>query len=135
MDDTLSREAFLESLTARGYVVRRVAAGRYELTSVPQASVNAEAIPPGASVTTLELDSAEWHDLLSVSLHGAFYTLREGAKLMVERAKAERVRSSILRNARCSVGERKMWGQTSVTGREMAQRTSCPKSNAKKSSK
>jgi NAD(P)-dependent dehydrogenase (short-subunit alcohol dehydrogenase family) len=36
----------------------------------------------------LTLDTAEWHDLLAVSLHGAFYTLREGAKLMVERAKA-----------------------------------------------
>jgi len=36
----------------------------------------------------LTLDSHEWHDLLAVSLHGAFYTLREGAKLMVERAKA-----------------------------------------------
>jgi NAD(P)-dependent dehydrogenase (short-subunit alcohol dehydrogenase family) len=36
----------------------------------------------------LTLDTAEWHDLLGVSLHGAFYTLREGAKLMVERAKA-----------------------------------------------
>jgi NAD(P)-dependent dehydrogenase (short-subunit alcohol dehydrogenase family) len=35
----------------------------------------------------LTLDSHEWHDLLAVSLHGAFYTLREGAKLMVERAK------------------------------------------------
>jgi NAD(P)-dependent dehydrogenase (short-subunit alcohol dehydrogenase family) len=36
----------------------------------------------------LTLDSQEWHDLLAVSLHGAFYTLREGAKLMVQRAEA-----------------------------------------------
>ncbi|MBM3596445.1 MAG: SDR family oxidoreductase [Alphaproteobacteria bacterium] len=42
---------------------------------------------PGAP-SFLELNSDEWHDLLSVSLHGAFYTLREGAKLMVERAQA-----------------------------------------------
>ena len=36
----------------------------------------------------LTLESEEWHDLLAVSLHGAFYTLREGAKLMVQRAEA-----------------------------------------------
>lgn len=35
----------------------------------------------------LDLDSEEWHDLLAVNLHGAFYTLREGAKHMVKRAK------------------------------------------------
>ena len=38
------------------------------------------------SRSVLELDSAEWHDLLNVSLHGAFFTLREAAKLMVKRA-------------------------------------------------
>jgi NAD(P)-dependent dehydrogenase (short-subunit alcohol dehydrogenase family) len=43
---------------------------------------------PSRSRSVLTLDSKEWHDLLAVSLHGAFYTLREGAKLMVERAKA-----------------------------------------------
>ncbi len=42
---------------------------------------------PGRT-SVLELDSAEWHDLLSVSLHGAFYTLREGARMMVERAES-----------------------------------------------
>jgi NAD(P)-dependent dehydrogenase (short-subunit alcohol dehydrogenase family) len=36
----------------------------------------------------LEMESQEWHSLLDISLHGAFYTLREGAKLMVERAEA-----------------------------------------------
>ena len=36
----------------------------------------------------LELDSDEWHDLLAVNLHGAFYTLREGARRMVARAKS-----------------------------------------------
>lgn len=36
----------------------------------------------------IDMDSAEWHDLLNVSLHGAFYTLREGARLMIERAEA-----------------------------------------------
>jgi len=40
---------------------------------------------PGAS-SILDLSSEEWHDLLSVSLHGAFFTLREGARMMVERA-------------------------------------------------
>jgi NAD(P)-dependent dehydrogenase (short-subunit alcohol dehydrogenase family) len=36
----------------------------------------------------IDMDSQEWHDLLAVSLHGAFYTLREGARLMIERAEA-----------------------------------------------
>ena len=40
------------------------------------------------SQSFLTLDTEEWHDLLNVSLHGAFYTLREGAKLMVQRAEA-----------------------------------------------
>lgn len=40
------------------------------------------------SRSVLELDSEEWHDLLAVNLHGAFYTLREGAKCMVARAEA-----------------------------------------------
>ena len=38
------------------------------------------------SRSVLTLDSAEWHDLLAVNLHGAFFTLREGAKAMVARA-------------------------------------------------
>ncbi len=40
------------------------------------------------SRSVLTLDSAEWHDLLAVNLHGAFFTLREGAKAMVARANA-----------------------------------------------
>ena len=40
------------------------------------------------SRSVLTLDSAEWHDLLNVSLHGGFFTLREAAKLMVARAEA-----------------------------------------------
>lgn len=40
------------------------------------------------SRSVLTLDSEEWHDLLNVNLHGAFFTLREGAKQMVQRAEA-----------------------------------------------
>src|SRR5437868_6461789 len=40
------------------------------------------------SRSVLTLDSAEWHDLLAVNLHGAFLTLREGAKAMVARSEA-----------------------------------------------
>ena len=40
----------------------------------------------GRSVLTLEPE--EWHDLINVSLHGAFFTLQEAAKLMVQRAEA-----------------------------------------------
>ena len=38
------------------------------------------------SRSVLTMDSAEWHDLLTVNLHGAFFTLREGARRMVARA-------------------------------------------------
>ena len=38
--------------------------------------------------STLNLDEAEWHDLLATSLHGAFFTLQEGARQMVKRAEA-----------------------------------------------
>ncbi len=38
------------------------------------------------SASFLTMESEEWHDLLNVSMHGAFYTLREAAKLMVKRA-------------------------------------------------
>lgn len=40
------------------------------------------------SRSVLTLDAQEWHDLLAVNLHGAFFTLREGAKAMVARAEA-----------------------------------------------
>jgi NAD(P)-dependent dehydrogenase (short-subunit alcohol dehydrogenase family) len=37
--------------------------------------------------STAEMDSAMYHSLLDVNLHGAFYTLREVARHMVERSK------------------------------------------------
>jgi NAD(P)-dependent dehydrogenase (short-subunit alcohol dehydrogenase family) len=36
----------------------------------------------------LDLGNEEYHELINLNLHGAFYTLREAAKLMVARAKA-----------------------------------------------
>lgn len=44
---------------------------------------NAGISSPAPSV--LELDSKTYHDLLAINMHGAFYTLREGAKHMVAR--------------------------------------------------
>lgn len=38
------------------------------------------------SRSVLTMEAAEWHDLLAVNLHGAFFTLREGARRMVARA-------------------------------------------------
>ena len=43
---------------------------------------------PPSSNSTLDLSTADYHAFLAVSLHGAFYTLREGARLMVRRAQA-----------------------------------------------
>lgn len=44
-------------------------------------------VPP-TSRSTLELTTEQWHGLLNINLHGAFYTLREGARAMVKRAEA-----------------------------------------------
>lgn len=41
-----------------------------------------------ASRSLLDMSSDEYHSLLNVNLHGAFYTLREGARHMVKRAEA-----------------------------------------------
>jgi len=43
---------------------------------------------PPTSRSTLDLSTKDYHDFLGVSMHGAFYTLREGARLMVKRAEA-----------------------------------------------
>jgi NAD(P)-dependent dehydrogenase (short-subunit alcohol dehydrogenase family) len=44
-------------------------------------------LPPN-SRSNLELTGEQWHNLLNINLDGAFFTLREGAKRMVARAKA-----------------------------------------------
>jgi NAD(P)-dependent dehydrogenase (short-subunit alcohol dehydrogenase family) len=43
---------------------------------------------PPTSNSTLDLPTKDYHAFLDVSMHGAFYTLREGARLMVKRAQA-----------------------------------------------
>ena len=45
-------------------------------------------LPPPRSNSILELSTQDYHAFLAVSMHGAFYTLREGARLMVKRAEA-----------------------------------------------
>jgi NAD(P)-dependent dehydrogenase (short-subunit alcohol dehydrogenase family) len=44
-------------------------------------------LPPN-SRSNLEITGEQWHQLLSINLDGAFFTLREGAKQMVKRAEA-----------------------------------------------
>jgi NAD(P)-dependent dehydrogenase (short-subunit alcohol dehydrogenase family) len=44
-------------------------------------------VPP-AMVPTWQITTEQWEGLMAVSLHGAFYTLREGARRMVARAEA-----------------------------------------------
>ena len=43
---------------------------------------------PPTSRSTLDLSTEDFHSFLGVGMHGAFYTLREGARLMVKRAEA-----------------------------------------------
>lgn len=38
--------------------------------------------------SVFDMPSSHWHEFQSVALHGAFFTLREGARHMVDRAKA-----------------------------------------------
>src|SRR5579862_8928275 len=45
-------------------------------------------LPPPHSNSIFDLATKDYHDFLAVSMHGAFYTLREGARLMVKRAEA-----------------------------------------------
>ena len=43
---------------------------------------------PPTTRSSFDLTTEHWHEFLGVSLHGAFYTLREAARLMVQRAEA-----------------------------------------------
>jgi NAD(P)-dependent dehydrogenase (short-subunit alcohol dehydrogenase family) len=43
---------------------------------------------PGTSRSILDLSTPDYHQLIDINMHGAFYTLREGARLMVKRAEA-----------------------------------------------
>ena len=45
-------------------------------------------LPPPMTNSTFEVSTQQYHDFLDVSMHGTFYTLREGARLMVKRAEA-----------------------------------------------
>jgi NAD(P)-dependent dehydrogenase (short-subunit alcohol dehydrogenase family) len=47
---------------------------------------NAGLAPTSKSV--LDMTTEQYHGLLAINMHGAFYTLREGARLMVKRAEA-----------------------------------------------
>lgn len=43
---------------------------------------------PPTSRSLLDMSTEQWHGLLAINMHGAFYTLREGARHMVKRAEA-----------------------------------------------
>jgi NAD(P)-dependent dehydrogenase (short-subunit alcohol dehydrogenase family) len=45
-------------------------------------------LPPSNTKSIFEIATKDYHAFLDVSMHGAFYTLREGARLMVKRAEA-----------------------------------------------
>ena len=45
-------------------------------------------LPPPHSNSIFDLATKDYHAFLNVSMHGAFYTLREGARHMVKRAEA-----------------------------------------------
>jgi NAD(P)-dependent dehydrogenase (short-subunit alcohol dehydrogenase family) len=67
-------------------VVNGVAAALEEMGRIDGVVANAgiSTVPPAFA----ELTSAMWHELLDVSLHGAYYTLRETVRHMVARADA-----------------------------------------------
>ena len=45
-------------------------------------------LPPSPARSIFDVATEDYHDFLAVSMHGAFYTLREGARHMVKRAEA-----------------------------------------------
>jgi NAD(P)-dependent dehydrogenase (short-subunit alcohol dehydrogenase family) len=45
-------------------------------------------LPPSPARSVFDVSTKDYHDFLAVSMHGSFYTLREGARLMVKRAEA-----------------------------------------------
>lgn len=65
----------------RGYKELIVEHGRID-------AVFANAGVPAGTRSILDTTSEQWHGVLAINMHGAFYTLQEGAKLMVERAKS-----------------------------------------------
>lgn len=72
-----------EAAVAAGYAALLAEHGRVDfvLANSGRSSRNT-----GGDITTMT--SQEWHDLLATNLHGAFYTLREGARHMKARAEA-----------------------------------------------
>lgn len=67
-------------------VVAGFAAAEAEFGRVDCVIANAGISNPAPSI--LDLSSEEYHRLLAINMHGAFYTLREGARSMVRRAEA-----------------------------------------------
>lgn len=52
--------------------------------------------PPPRYNSVFDMPTAHWHEFQAVALHGAFFTLREGARHMVERAKAGEAGGSLV---------------------------------------
>lgn len=46
--------------------------------------------------SVFDMPTSHWHEFQNVAFHGAFFTLREGARLMVERAKAGELGGSLV---------------------------------------
>src|SRR3546814_16489201 len=52
--------------------------------------------PPPSSQSSLTLSSDDYLKFIDVALHGAYYTLREGARRMVQRAEAGEMGGSLI---------------------------------------
>lgn len=76
--DVASRDAVVE-----GYAKLLADHGRIDCVFA-----NAGRSSANRTGSSLTIEPEEWHDLLATSLHGAFFTLQEGAKAMVKRAEA-----------------------------------------------
>src|SRR3546814_3815895 len=59
-------------------------------------TVIANAGPPPSSQSSLTLSSDDYLKFIDVALHGAYYTLREGARRMVQRAEAGDMGGSLI---------------------------------------
>jgi NAD(P)-dependent dehydrogenase (short-subunit alcohol dehydrogenase family) len=66
-------------------------------------TVIANAGPPPASRSSLTLSSEDYLKFIDVALHGAFYTLREGARAMSQRAEAGEPGGSLIASGSLSM--------------------------------
>lgn len=79
--ETRQVDTSVEAEIIEGYAALKSAFGRVDCVFSNSGTVSAAA-------SCLDLSNEDYHQLINLNLHGAYYVLREGGRMMVERAKA-----------------------------------------------